>query len=69
MRFFAYKIELHMRNGSVLKGHVTSFKQKTRGDDLTSLSWEGGTMPFYFRLSDVVAVTTKKIINWRRLFR
>lgn len=67
MRFFGNHVKLHMKSGLILEGYVTRMVKTTDDGHLIKLSWDG-TMPFHFSIHEVVAIETKRVINWRRLF-
>ena len=62
------EVTLHMRSGLTLKARVHEITQRYSGDELVGLKWKGGKMPFYFCMKDITAITTRKVINWRRGF-
>jgi len=68
MKLFGYKVKLHMKSGAVLEGYVTKLTKRFDFGNLACLEWVGD-MPFYLRLDDISAITSKRVINWRRLFQ
>ena len=70
MKLFGHKVRLHLKSGTVIEAYVTTLRKLVAAGDLVELSWTGGKgMPFYLRLSDVSACTSKRVLNWRRCFR
>jgi hypothetical protein len=68
MKFWAFKVDLHMKSGAAIGGYVTHMTKNIKGNDLVRLTWEGD-MPFYFRMDDVSAITYTRVVNWRKMFR
>lgn len=64
MKSSKFKVRLHMKSGKTITFKCDKITSKfVNGDKLTSLSVEGGKLPFYFRLDEVEAITTHNIFK------
>lgn len=60
MKFRKRKFTLHMRSGDRLFFHADSVTKHFKGNELIGLDGEGTVgWPFYFRLDDIAAVTSR----------
>ena len=68
MKLRICRIRFHMQSGAMIETWTHGIQIRNDSNVLNSLTLDGG-MPFYIRLSDISCIESRRVLNWRRLFR